>query len=85
MLTKNLATNYIVNTCEGEAVQTQIKSDDSGQIVVVFTITEINYLLVSVFCDVVLLFFCLYRPAGYQYLYLWYQVLLAALLALFSA
>ena len=44
--------------------------------VVAVTITETNDLVVSLFFDVVLPFF---------YLYLWYQVLLAALFVLFPA
>ena len=35
--------------------------NDGGQIVVIFTITEINYLVVSQFCDLV-------RPLSYLYL-----------------
>ena len=43
-----------------------IKTDGSGQMVVAYTITEINYLPVSLFWDVVL---------PLSYLYLWYLVL----------
>ena len=44
----------------------QSQNDDSGQMVVAFTITKINDLAVSLFCDVVL---------HLSYLYLWYYVL----------
>ena len=39
------------------------KNDGDGQMLVVFTITELNYIMVSIFCDLVRLF---------SYLYLWY-------------
>ena len=54
-----------------------IKIDGSGKIVVAFTIKEINYLMVSLLCQLML---------PLSYLYLWYQVAnLAALLVLFPA
>ena len=52
-----------------------IKTDCSGEMVVAFTITEKNYLMVNLFSDMVL---------PLSYLYLWYQIPnLAALLVLF--
>ena len=54
-----------------------IKIDCSGKMVVAFTITEKNYLMVSLFCQLVL---------PLSYLYLWYYVSnLAAVLVLFPA
>ena len=37
-----------------------IKTDSSGEMVVASIITEINYLMVSLFCDVVLPLSCLH-------------------------
>ena len=48
---------------EGEGVGSIDKNDGGGEMVVVFTITEINYLLVSPFFDLV---------RAILYLYLWY-------------
>ena len=42
------------------------QNEDGGQIVIAFTITELNYFLVSLFCDFLLCF---------SHLYLWYLVL----------
>ena len=51
-----------INTCEREGI-VYIKTDCSDKMVVAFTIKEKNYLLVSLFFDVVL---------RLSYLYLWY-------------
>ena len=54
-----------------------IKTDCSGEMVFAFTIKEKNYLMVSLFCQLVL---------PLSYLHLWYKVPnLAALLVMFPA
>ena len=64
-----------VNTCAGEGI-VRIKTDESGKMVVAFTITK-NHLMLSLFSDVVL---------PLSYLYLWHEVPnLATLLVLLQA
>ena len=56
----------IINTfkkCEGDRDQNRMKNDSGDQKVVVFAITEINYLMVGLVSD-------LERPLSY--LYFWY-------------
>ena len=48
-----------------------MKTDDSGEMLVAFTITTINYLVVSLFCDAVLFLSCLYWPAICIYIYIY--------------
>ena len=62
MLTKNLATNQLSILVREQGL---IKTDCSGKMVIAFTIKEINYLMVSLFCQLVL---------PLSYLYLWYKV-----------
>ena len=42
----------VFKKCLGGGIETQ-KNDDGGQVVVAFTMTEINYLALSLFCDLV--------------------------------
>ena len=46
-----------------------MKTDGSAEMVVAFTTIEINYLVVSLFCDVMLLLSYLYWPAIHIYIH----------------